>query len=135
MQDTCLKEDICPMMLAHKLLSGKRKIMILWLLSNKTLRFSEIQKKLPDITRKMLTKQLRDLEEDKLILRHIYPAVPPKVEYEITDVGRRIVPVMEQMHMFGASYIDTFRREVMEKYAGQTDHDLTEVCTPDAVNA
>ena len=112
MRETCQKEDICPMVLAYKLLSGKRKIMILWFLSNKVLRFNEILKRMPDTTHKMLTKQLRSLEEDHLIERRVYPTVPPKVEYEITEIGKKIVPVMELMHQFGATYINTFREEL-----------------------
>jgi DNA-binding HxlR family transcriptional regulator len=116
MRETCLKDDICPMVLAYKLLSGKRKIMILWFLSNKILRFNEIQKKMPDVTQKMLTKQLRSLEEDHLIYRHVYPTVPPKVEYEITEVGSRIIPILELMHQFGASYIETFHDQIDVRY-------------------
>lgn len=126
MRETCLKDDICPMVLAYKLLSGKRKIMILWFLSNKILRFNEIQKKMPDVTQKMLTKQLRSLEEDHLIYRHVYPTVPPKVEYEITDVGSRIIPILELMHQFGASYIETFRDQIDERYNRKENG---EICT------
>lgn len=126
MRETCLKDDICPMVLAYKLLSGKRKIMILWFLSNKILRFNEIQKKMPDVTQKMLTKQLRSLEEDHLIYRHVYPTVPPKVEYEITEVGSRIIPILELMHQFGASYIETFRDQIDERYNRKENG---EICT------
>lgn len=112
MRETCLKDDLCPMVLAYKLLSGKRKIMILWFLSNKVLRYNEILKRMPDVTQKMLTKQLRSLEDDHLIMRHVYPTVPPKVEYEITDIGKRIIPILELMHHFGASYIETFQDEL-----------------------
>lgn len=105
MYETCLKYDACPMALVQKLLSGKRKIMILWYLSNKVLRFNDIKKKLPDVTQKMLTQQLRSLEEDNLIYRHVYPVVPPKVEYGLTDLGKKIIPILEMMHEFGADYI------------------------------
>ena len=67
MRDTCLQTDICPMVLVQKILSGKRKILILWFLSNKVLRFNEIKRKMPDVTQKMLTTQLRNLEDDHLI--------------------------------------------------------------------
>lgn len=126
MREACLKDDICPMVLAYKLLSGKRKIMILWFLSNRILRFNEIQKKMPDVTQKMLTKQLRSLEEDHLIYRHVYPTVPPKVEYEITEVGSRIIPILELMHQFGASYIETFRDQIDERYNRRENG---EICT------
>ena len=106
MKDKCQQYDICPLALVQHLLSGKRKIMILWYLSNKVLRFSEIKRKLPDVTQKMLTQQLRSLEEDQLIYRHVYPEVPPKVEYGLTKIGASIVPILEMMHKFGAEYLE-----------------------------
>lgn len=112
MRETCLKDDICPLVLSFSLLSGKRKILILWLLSNEVLRFNEILKRMPDISQKMLTKQLRSLEKDHLILRHVYPSVPIKVEYEISVLGKKIIPIMEMMHTFGASYIEEFHDEI-----------------------
>lgn len=111
MSEQCLKYDVCPMGLVQKLLSGKRKIMILWYLSNKILRFNDIKKKLPDVTQKMLTQQLRSLEEDHLIFRHVYPVVPPKVEYGLTELGKKIIPILEMMHEFGAEYIQTNLQE------------------------
>lgn len=111
MSEKCIKYDVCPMGLVQKLLSGKRKIMILWYLSNNILRFNDIKKKLPDVTQKMLTQQLRSLEEDKLIFRHVYPVVPPKVEYGLTDLGKKIIPILEMMHEFGAEYIQANLQE------------------------
>lgn len=107
MTEKCLQYDVCPMGLVQKILSGKRKIMILWYLSNKVLRFSEIKKKLPDVTQKMLTQQLRALEEDALIFRHVYPVVPPKVEYGLTELGKKVIPILEMMHNFGAEYLES----------------------------
>lgn len=111
MNEKCIKYDVCPMALVQKLLSGKRKIMILWYLSNKVLRFNDIKKKLPDVTQKMLTQQLRSLEEDKLIFRHVYPVVPPKVEYGLTEFGKKIIPILEMMHEFGAEYLEANLQE------------------------
>lgn len=54
----------------------------------------------------MLTSQLRSLEEDKLIRREVYPVVPPKVEYSLTEVGQRIIPILEMMHSFGSNYLN-----------------------------
>lgn len=102
----CAKYDVCPMVLVQNLLSGKRKILILWYLSYKTLRFNEIKQKLPDVTQKMLTQQLRSLEEDNLIYRNVYPVVPPKVEYGLTELGKKIIPILEMMHSFGAEYLE-----------------------------
>lgn len=106
MRDKCTKYDICPMVMVQGILSGKRKIMILWYLSYKTLRFNDIKKKLPDVTQKMLTQQLRSLEEDGLINREVYPVVPPKVEYSLTELGKKIIPILEMMHSFGADYLE-----------------------------
>lgn len=106
MNEKCLKYEICPMILVQKILSGKRKIMILWFLSSHVLRFNDIKKKLPDVTQKMLTQQLRSLEEDQLIYRHVYPVVPPKVEYGLTELGEKIIPLLEKMREFGISYFE-----------------------------
>ncbi|KNF07634.1 HTH-type transcriptional activator HxlR [Gottschalkia purinilytica] len=106
MKEHCLKYDVCPMTLVQKILSGKWKILILWYLSYKKLRFTEIKKKLPNVTQKMVTQQLRSLEEDKLIYRKVFPVVPPKVEYGLTELGKRIVPILEMMHKFGAEYLE-----------------------------
>ena len=65
--NSCAKYDTCPMTLVHKIISGKWKILILWYLSTQPLRFSDLKRKLPDTTQKMLTNQLRSLEEDNLI--------------------------------------------------------------------
>lgn len=106
MKEQCLKYDMCPMVLVQKILSGKRKLLILWYLSYRTLRFSEIKKRLPDVTQKMLTLQLRSLEEDHLICRKVYPVVPPKVEYSLTSTGKKIIPILEMMHQFGSEYLN-----------------------------
>jgi DNA-binding HxlR family transcriptional regulator len=106
MKEHCIKYDVCPMVLVQRILSGKWKILILWYLSYKPLRFTEIKKKLPDVTQKMITQQLRSLEEDNLIYRKVFPVVPPKVEYGLTEVGKGIVPILEMMHKFGAEYFE-----------------------------
>lgn len=106
MKDQCVKYNICPMALVQDLVSGKWKILILWYLSHRTLRFSEIKKRLPQITQKMLTTQLRSLEDDKLITRTVYPVIPPKVEYSLTEMGKKIIPILEMMHSFGSNYLN-----------------------------
>lgn len=104
--------EICPMILVHKLISGKWKILILWYLCNGSLRFSDIKRKLPNVTQKMLTNQLRSLEEDNLIYRKVYPVVPPKVEYGLTEIGTKIIPVLKSMHDYGKEYIDMINDEI-----------------------
>lgn len=106
MKDQCLKHNICPMAIAHELISGKWKILILWYLSYQTLRFSDIKRRTPQITQKMLTTQLRSLEEDGLICRTVYPVIPPKVEYSLTEIGHKIIPVLEALHSFGGNYLN-----------------------------
>ncbi|AHF08146.1 HxlR family transcriptional regulator [Desulfitobacterium metallireducens DSM 15288] len=105
MNEQCLRYEKCPMVLVQELLAGKWKILILWYLSYNTLRFSDIKRLLPQVTQKMLTQQLRSLEEDKLIYRKVYPVVPPKVEYGLTEVGKGILPILKLMHGFGSSYL------------------------------
>lgn len=107
MKERCEKFDTCPMTLVHRILSGKWKILIIWYLSNKTLRFSDLKKKLPDVTQKMLTQQLRSLEDDEVITRKIYPVVPPKVEYSLTSTGKKLIPLLESMYSFGVDYFNS----------------------------
>lgn len=106
MKDNCEKFDICPMVMVQNIISGKWKILILWYLSYNTLRFRDIQKRLPEVTQKMLTQQLRSLEKDNLIARIIYPFVPPKVEYSLTELGKKIIPLLDMMHSFGVDYLE-----------------------------
>ena len=103
-KNRCAKYDTCPMILVHRVLSGKWKILILWYLSNETLRFSELKKKLPNTTQKMLTNQLRSLEEDNLIFRKVYPVIPPKVEYGLTLLGSNLKTILDKMADFGDYY-------------------------------
>jgi DNA-binding HxlR family transcriptional regulator len=96
----------CPIATAQKILSGKWTILILYHLSHGTLRFGELQRKIPTLTQSMLTKQLRNLESDGLIHRKIYPEVPPKVEYSLTKIGEDFMPVLDALSIWGESYKD-----------------------------
>ena len=100
----CKKFDTCPMILVHKLISGKWKILIIWYLCGGSLRFTDLKKKLPNVKKKMLTNQLRSLEEDGLVHREVFPVVPPKVEYSLTDMGQKMIPLLEQMYDYGIEY-------------------------------
>ncbi|MDO5294193.1 MAG: helix-turn-helix domain-containing protein [bacterium] len=104
MNSRCNQYDRCPMVTVHQIISGKWKLLILWYLNGKTLRFGDLQRKLPDATQKMLTKQLRSLEQDQLIIRTVYATVPPKVEYRLSDIGQDLIPLLESMHTFGAKH-------------------------------
>jgi DNA-binding HxlR family transcriptional regulator len=85
-------------------LVGRWKIPILFLLSQGTKRFSELEKAIPNISKKMLISQLRELEEQDVIQRVVYPVVPPKVEYSITDYGRTLDPILALMHQWGIDH-------------------------------
>ncbi|PZP59138.1 MAG: MarR family transcriptional regulator [Pseudoxanthomonas spadix] len=76
---------------------GKWKLEILWVLSHGTHRFNELRRAVPGVTQHMLTMQLRELEKDGLVRRTLYPEVPPKVEYEITEEARRLGPVFDAL--------------------------------------
>lgn len=99
------KEYSCPVEAAIGLIGGKYKTVILWYLIDKTLRFNEFQKLLPNATPKMLTQQLRELESDGLITRVVYPVVPPKTEYSLSEFGKSIVPILNSMCDWGKAYL------------------------------
>lgn len=106
MAKSITQNNVCPMELGINVLSGKWKLQILWNIYNrKTLRFNELQRILGSITTKTLTDQLRELEEQKIISRIVYPEVPPKVEYSFTDVGRTLEPVLKSLCDWGTKYL------------------------------
>ena len=95
----------CPVQVTLELIGGKYKALILWHLSDGKLRFSELRKAIPGATAKMLTQQLRELESQELIHREVYPVIPPKVEYSLTELGRSLMPVLISMRDWGADYL------------------------------
>lgn len=99
--------DHCPVAATLELIGGKYKALILWHLSAGKLRFSELRKAVVGATPKMLTQQLRELEASKLIHREVYPVIPPKVEYSLTDLGRSLMPILMAMRDWGAEYMRT----------------------------
>ena len=99
--------DICPVGITLELIGGKYKALILWYLSESTLRFSELRSRIPKATAKMLTQQLRELEAQKLIHREVYPVIPPKVEYSLTELGQSLMPVLISMRDWGAGYLQS----------------------------
>jgi DNA-binding HxlR family transcriptional regulator len=113
-----VKEDItlfgkCPYETAQKIFSGKWAIVVIHHLAGKTLRFGELHRKIPGITQTTLTKQLRILEDYGLVERYVYPVVPPKVEYTLTNIGNEFVPVLEQFEKFGDKYIKFINNDKM----------------------
>lgn len=96
----------CPCGVTLSLIGGKYKIVILWYLYQKApVRFNELHRMIPEATTKMFTQQLRELEADGLVERKVYPVIPPRVEYSLTTFGRSVLPVLEAMNEWGASYL------------------------------
>jgi DNA-binding HxlR family transcriptional regulator len=97
----------CPLEMTIDLIGGKWKVLILWHLSAGTLRFNEMKRIFPNLSQKMLTQQLRDLENDGLIERKVYAQVPPKVEYSLTSFGNTLMPVLLAMNQWGTHYVQS----------------------------
>ena len=95
-----------PVEFAMDHIGGTWKMPILWRLNKQVMRYSELKKYLPHISHKMLTTQLRELEQHGFISRMVYPVVPPHVEYSITEKGRRVIPVIETIRQFGRELMD-----------------------------
>lgn len=92
------ESDSCGIKRIQKIFVGKWKIMFLWSLHDRTMRFGELNRALGDITQSALTKQLRELEADGFIKRYVYREVPPRVEYSLTETGNKFVPFLEQIN-------------------------------------
>ena len=94
----------CPVEVTLDLIDGKWKGVILYHLQEGRLRFGELRKRLPGITQRMLTKQLRALEQDDLIIRKVYAEVPPRVDYELSETGLRLRPVIDALQAWGEDH-------------------------------
>ncbi len=95
----------CPVEAALDVIGGKWKGVILYHLLDGEKRFGELRRLLPDVTQRMLTLQLRELEEDEVIHREIYKQIPPKVEYSLTEFGRSLEPTIALMCRWGEQYL------------------------------
>lgn len=121
------KHFSCSIDVTLAVIGGKWKTSILWHLSGQTMRFSELQRRFSETTRKMLTQQLRELEQDGLVARVVYPQVPPKVEYSLTEKGRSVMPILDRMCEWGKNYL----AEQVEQ--GDATEELDPVPTPTAI--
>ncbi len=101
----------CPIGATLTILTGKWKILILYSLYDGTKRFSELRRAIPAVTQRMLTNQLRELESAGIIHRKVYPQVPPKVEYTLTDIGKTLGPVLDKLTAWGKKYIEHLSQE------------------------
>ncbi|MBM7706786.1 DNA-binding HxlR family transcriptional regulator [Chryseomicrobium aureum] len=107
MAEECKRNGTGTIETALDILVGKWKPVILFhLLDKGTLRFSELNRLVPDVTKKMLTTQLRELEYHDIINRKIYAQIPPKVEYSITEYGKGLMPLLLSMHEWGVTHLE-----------------------------
>ena len=102
--EQCLDSNSCPVATAIDVIGGKWKVIILYQLRGKTLRFGELRRSVPKITQKMLTLQLRELEKNKLVKRKVYAEVPPKVEYTSTRLAEKLNPALDMLCEWGGEY-------------------------------
>lgn len=96
----------CPVASVQKIVRGKWSMVILYFLSQRVLRFGELNRKMPMVTQAYLTKELRLLEAYGLVHRKVYPQVPPKVEYSLTPLGEKFLPVLQALEKFAVDYQD-----------------------------
>ncbi|MCD8074372.1 MAG: helix-turn-helix transcriptional regulator [Lachnospiraceae bacterium] len=104
MKDYSEEIENCPLASVQKIVHGKWTMVIIYFLSLGTLRFSELKRKLPNVTEANLTKELRALEEYGLVHREVYREVPPRVEYSLTPIGIKFIPVLEALEQWAIEY-------------------------------
>jgi DNA-binding HxlR family transcriptional regulator len=104
----------CGLDLVGEVLYGKWKIRLLWFINEGFQRPSELQRKIPDASRRVLNIQLKELEEHELVSKIIYPQVPPKVEYSLTDFGKTLIPVISALGNWGDENQDRLRNVIMQ---------------------
>lgn len=100
---------LCPVETTLSLIGDKWKVLILRDLMNKTLRFGELKRSIGTVSQKVLTSQLRDLEQDGIVRREVFAEVPPRVEYSLTDTGKSLKPVIESLRIWGETYQKAMR--------------------------
>ena len=108
----------CPLLLTQRVMAGKWKLSIIWFLAeNEVMRFGELKKAFDDpvLTQKMLTQHLKELEEDGLVSRKAYDEMPKKVEYNLTEIGKSFVPIMQSMETWGESYRKIWQRRNLHR--------------------
>lgn len=106
----------CEKELTMSIISGKYKVVIIWHLGNEgPHRYGELFRLFKEISNRILTKQLRELEQDGIISRHIYPVVPPKVEYYLTDLGKTILPIVNDMWLWGKANMGYYYEKLQDR--------------------
>lgn len=111
----------CGLDLIGEVLYGKWKIRLLWFIDQGHQRPSELQRKIPDATRRVLNIQLKELEDHELITKKIYPVVPPKVEYSLTELGRSVIPVILQLGIWGDTNETHLRTVILKRLNAESE--------------
>lgn len=110
----------CGLDLVGEVLYGKWKLRILWFINEGHKRPSELQRKIPDVSRRVLNIQLKELEEHELVTRKIYPVMPPKVEYELTRFGQTLIPVIQAIGLWGDEHQEHLRTVILKEFSKST---------------
>ena len=113
----------CGLDLIGEVLYGKWKIRLLWFIDQGCQRPSELQRKIPDASRRVLNVQLKELEDHELVTRKIYPVVPPKVEYSLTDFGKTLIPVIATLGQWSDEH-EEHLRDVILRHTVSSDIDV-----------
>ncbi len=106
----------CGLDLVAEVLYGKWKIRLLWFINEGYLRPSELQRKIPDASRRVLNVQLNELEAHELVTKKIYPVVPPKVEYNLTDFGQSLIPIISALGNWGDTHQERLKELISKKF-------------------
>ena len=109
----------CGLDLIGEVLYGKWKIRLLWFINQGHKRPSELQRKIPDASRRVLNIQLKELEDHELVTKKIYPVVPPKVEYSLTEFGESLIPVVGALGQWGDQHEERLRRVILQRMGGE----------------
>ena len=110
----------CGLDLIGEVLYGKWKIRLLWFISEGHQRPSELQRKIPDATRRVLNIQLKELEDHGLVAKEIFPVLPPKVEYRLTELGQTIIPVISALGQWGDTNEDYLRSVILKRLTNES---------------
>ncbi|MPN01976.1 hypothetical protein SDC9_149189 [bioreactor metagenome] len=106
---------VCHFVTSQKVLTGKWSLLIMYHLSEGPVRFNELQRRLPNLTQATLSKQLKALESDGLVIRKEYPQIPPKVEYSMSEIGFKFKIVLESLAIWGNEYIEYIKTKTDEE--------------------
>ncbi|PZR25209.1 MAG: transcriptional regulator [Citrobacter freundii] len=117
----------CGLDLIGEVLYGKWKIRLLWFINEGHKRPSELQRKIPDATRRVLNMQLKELEDHGLVTRTVYPVVPPKVEYNLTGFGKTLIPVIATLGHWADAHEERLRKVILKRAVRSDDDALIDL--------